>query len=167
MRQDRNSYDKHHLFSGGTSCGAFGNRVVVLTVFSCARRCWWANAVGTFGWHSRRTTTGRRPGNSVPAPDRTQRQQPTFPDLEQRPIYISGNVRLADGTNPPDHVIIERVCQGVVRPEAYTDSKGNFSFQLGARNSGVFYDASVGGFDPLSSSGTGGLNSQSGVNERD
>jgi len=111
---------------------------------------------------------GRPTGNSVPAPDRTQRQQPTFPDLEQRPIYISGNVRLADGTNPPDHVIIERVCQGVVRPEAYTDSKGNFNFQLGARNSGMFYDASVGGFDPLSSSsGTGGLNSQSGVNERD
>ena len=111
---------------------------------------------------------GRPTGNPAPAPDRTQRPQTPFPDLEQRPIYISGNVRLADGTNPPDHVVIERVCQGVVRPEAYTDSKGNFSFQLGARNSGVFYDASVGGFDPLSSSnGTSGMSSQSGVNERD
>jgi len=111
---------------------------------------------------------GRPTGNPAPAPDRTQRPQTPFPDLEQRPIYISGNVRLADGTNPPDHVVIERVCQGVVRPEAYTDSKGNFSFQLGARNSGVFYDASVGGIDPLSSSnGTGGMSSQSGVNERD
>jgi Tetratricopeptide repeat len=111
---------------------------------------------------------GRGTGNPVPVPDRTQREQTTFPDLEQRPIYLSGNVRLADGTNPPDHVVIERVCQGVVRPEAYTDSKGNFSFQLGARNPGVFYDASVGGIDPLSSSsGTGGLSSQRGVNERD
>jgi tetratricopeptide (TPR) repeat protein len=111
---------------------------------------------------------GRGTGNTVPVPDRTQQQQTTFPDLEQRPIYLSGNVRLADGTNPPDHVVIERVCQGVVRPEAYTDSKGNFFFQLGARNPGVFYDASVGGIDPLSSSsGTSGISSQRGVNERD
>ena len=112
-------------------------------------------------------TGGRPTGNSVPVPDPNQRQQTTFPDLE-RPIYISGNVRLADGTNPPDRVVIERVCQGVVRPEAYTDSKGNFSFQLGARNNGMFYDASVGGNDPLlPSSGTGGMSSQRGVNERD
>src|SRR5215510_14137969 len=111
-------------------------------------------------------TAGSRTGNSVPVPDPNQRQQTTFPELEQRPIYISGNVRLADGTNPPDQVVIERVCQGVVRPEAYTDSKGNFSFQLGARNTGVFYDASVGGNDPLLPS-TGGISSQRGVNERD
>src|SRR5262249_5033389 len=111
---------------------------------------------------------GRRTNNPFPVPDGTQRQQTTFPDIEQRPIYSSGNVRLADGTNPPDHVVIERVCQGVVRPEAYTDSKGNFSFQLGARNPGVFYDASVGGIDPLaSSSDTSGMSSQRGVNVRD
>src|SRR5262249_48470981 len=111
---------------------------------------------------------GRPTGNPVPGPDRTQQQQPTFPDLEQRPIYLSGNVRLADGTNPPDRVLIERVCQGVVRPEAYTDSKGNFSFQVGARNAGVFYDATVGGIDPLSTnSGPSGMGSQRGVNERD
>jgi len=109
----------------------------------------------------------QRPGNSFPAPDGTP-QQRTFPDLEQRPIYLFGSVRLADGTNPPDRVVIERVCNGVVRPEAYTDSKGNFSFQLGARNSGVFYDASVGGIDPLSSSiGASGLGPQGGINERD
>src|SRR5262245_55563140 len=110
----------------------------------------------------------RGTGNSAPQPDPTQRQQTTFSDLEQRPIYISGNVRLADGTNPPDHVVIERVCQGVARPEAYTDSKGNFSFQLGARNPGVFYDASVGGIDPLSSrGGISGMSSQRGATERD
>jgi len=95
---------------------------------------------------------GRRPGNSAPAGDVTPQQRSPFPELEQRPIYLSGSVRLADGTIPPDRVVIERVCKGVVRPEAYTDSRGNFSFQLGARNSGVFYDASVGGIDPLSSS---------------
>src|SRR5215510_12162204 len=111
-------------------------------------------------------TAGSRTGNSVPVPDPNQRQQTTFPELEQRPIYISGNVRLADGTTPPDRVVIERVCLGVVRPEGYTDSKGNFSFQLGARNSGVFYDASVGGTDPLSPN-TSGFGSERGISERD
>ena len=61
------------------------------------------------------------------------------------PIYLSGEVRLADGTVPPDRVVIERVCAGYTRPEAYTDSKGRFSFQVGDRNSGVFMDASVAG----------------------
>src|SRR5262245_63416569 len=52
-------------------------------------------------------TDGRqRTPTPFPGPDRTQQQQPTFPDLEQRPIYLSGNVRLADGTNPPDRVLI-------------------------------------------------------------
>src|SRR5262249_17741456 len=109
----------------------------------------------------------QRPGNTFPGNDGTP-QQRTFPDLEQRPIYLSGSVRLADGTIPPDRVVIERVCKGVVRPEAYTDSKGNFSFQLGARNTGVFYDASVGGIDPLSSSiDAGGIGPQRGINESD
>ena len=108
----------------------------------------------------------RRPSNSAPAPDGTTQQRTPFPDLEQRPIYLSGSVRLADGTIPPDRVVIERVCKGIVRPEAYTDSKGNFSFQLGARNAGVFYDASVGGIDPLSpGSDSRGLGSQGGINQ--
>ena len=36
-----------------------------------------------------------------------------------------------DGTAPPDSVVIERNCNGYARNEGYTDSKGNFSFQLG------------------------------------
>src|SRR5262245_23722343 len=108
---------------------------------------------------------GRQRPGTFPAPDNPQ-QRTTFPDLEQRPIYLSGSVRLPDGTNPPDRVLIERVCNSVVRPEAYTDSKGNFSFQLGARNPAVFYDATVGGIDPLSSS-TGASGGPQGGNERD
>lgn len=69
-----------------------------------------------------------------------QRQQDrTF---EQRPIFLSGKVMLEDGTPPPESVVIERVCNGQVRPEAYTDSKGRFSFQLGQQNN-VLMDASV------------------------
>jgi Tfp pilus assembly protein PilF len=60
-------------------------------------------------------------------------------------IYLSGSVRLGDGTVPPASVVIERVCGNAIRPEAYTDSKGNFSFIVGGQNPPVFEDASVAG----------------------
>jgi len=60
-------------------------------------------------------------------------------------MYLSGQVKLADGTVPPERVLIERVCGALIRPEGYTDSKGNFSLQLGERNSSAFMDASVAG----------------------
>lgn len=75
------------------------------------------------------------------------RQQP-FPEI-QRPIFLSGRVVLEDGTPPPEPVVIERVCNGQPRPEAYTDSKGRFSFQLG-QNTALIADASVNAStDPL------------------
>src|SRR5881296_3931361 len=83
---------------------------------------------------------GRQPGNQPTFPDRGIQQQ--VPEIS-RPIYLSGSVRLSDGTVPPANVVIERVCNGVIRPEAYTDSKGNFSFMVGGQNSAVFADASV------------------------
>jgi tetratricopeptide (TPR) repeat protein len=60
----------------------------------------------------------------------------------QRPIFLSGKVMLEDGTPPPDPVTIERICNGNARAEAYTDSKGRFSFQLG-QNMAVMQDASM------------------------
>jgi tetratricopeptide (TPR) repeat protein len=42
---------------------------------------------------------------------------------------------------PPERAAIERVCSGSTFREAYTDSKGYFSFQVGANN--VFGDAST------------------------
>jgi tetratricopeptide (TPR) repeat protein len=70
----------------------------------------------------------------------------------QRPIFLSGKVVMEDGTPPPDSVVIERLCNGRVRPEAYTDSKGRFSFQLG-QNAGMMQDASVSSAD----AGIGGM----------
>jgi tetratricopeptide (TPR) repeat protein len=66
-----------------------------------------------------------------------------------------------DGTPPPESVVIERVCGGNPRPEAWTDSKGHFSFQLG-QNTAMMADASVGnvgglGFPDYNSGG--GMNS--------
>src|SRR5688572_19730542 len=81
-------------------------------------------------------TPGGRPGIGQPTPGRerpfpeSDPNQNRFPEM-QRPIYLSGKVVLDDGTPPPDSVVIERVCNGQPRAEAYTDSKGRFSFQLG------------------------------------
>lgn len=91
------------------------------------------------------TTPGR---TTLPGNDRNQipgQNDPNsrFPDMQQRPIFFSGKVMLDDGTPPPDSVVIERVCNGTPKPEAYTDSKGRFSFQLG-QNQGMMQDASVG-----------------------
>lgn len=61
-----------------------------------------------------------------------------------RPIFISGKVLLAGGGALPEPVAIERSCDGVLRREGYSDSKGQFSFQLGA-NIHTFQDASEAG----------------------
>jgi tetratricopeptide (TPR) repeat protein len=84
--------------------------------------------------------TPTQPQQQQPAWD-NQRGQTPSPEMP-RPIFLSGKVILDDGTPPPDSVVIERVCNGIARPEAYTDSKGRFSFQLG-QNSNMIADASV------------------------
>lgn len=68
--------------------------------------------------------------------------QPT-PDGMRRPVFISGSVRLTDGTVPPERVLIERVCNGQGRPEGYTDSQGNFSFLISEQPNYVLGDAST------------------------
>jgi tetratricopeptide (TPR) repeat protein len=85
-------------------------------------------------------TPGRQPTSF---PDSRQQQQQPFPSDMPQPIFLSGKVMLDDGA-PAESVLIERVCNGVVRPEAYTDNKGHFSFQLG-HNTAMLADASVGG----------------------
>jgi tetratricopeptide (TPR) repeat protein len=109
------------------------------------------------------TTPGR---DRTPFPDQTdprrQDERTTFPTEMQRPIFLSGKVLMDDGTPPPDSVVIERVCNGVARPEAYTDSKGRFSFQLG-QNMSMMADASVSSADPFGS-GPGTFDSRSGSN---
>lgn len=85
-----------------------------------------------------------RPGTTVPTQPQQQSTDPNnrFPDLQRQNVFLSGKVMLDDGTPPPESVIIERVCNGSVRAEGYTDSKGRFSFQLG-QNSSMLMDASM------------------------
>lgn len=117
--------------------------------------------------------TPTRPTRPTPLPTDPQPSTTSpmdrFPQDTARPIFLSGKVILEDGTPPPDSVSIERVCNGVVRPEGYTDSKGRFSFQLG-QNAFVFADASIGssgGFGSQSGNG-GAFNPMgNGISERD
>lgn len=83
--------------------------------------------------------TTPQPGRQT-TPFPTEPQQP-FPEI-QRPIFLQGRVVFEDGTPAPPNVVIERVCHGQPIPEAYTDSKGRFSFQVG-QNRNVIPDASI------------------------
>ena len=94
-------------------------------------------AGGGTGTGTGRPTTPPANTTTNPTNDRT----PNPFDLQNRPIFLSGKVMMDDGTPPPEPVVIERVCNSVVRGEAYTDSKGRFSFQLG-QNTGMIQDAS-------------------------
>jgi len=96
----------------------------------------------------------RQPSNQPTFGDQTT-QPGGFPNGTRQQIYLSGSVRLSDGTIPPGSVVIERVCGSVVRPEAYTDSKGNFSFMVGGQNPPVFEDASVQGTSRMPSQQNG------------
>lgn len=113
---------------------------------------------------------GQQPGQQDDPFGRNQQQR--FPDM-QRPIFLSGKVVTEDGSPPPDSVTIERICNGQIRPEGYTDSKGRFSFELG-RNQNVMQDASVsntgdgfGGFGNQRNNSPFGNSANSGITERD
>ncbi|MGI9101083.1 MAG: tetratricopeptide repeat protein [Terriglobales bacterium] len=56
---------------------------------------------------------------------------PGLSEPKSRGLYISGRVLFEDQTVPPAGVYIERVCNTRARREGRTDTKGNFSFQLG------------------------------------
>jgi tetratricopeptide (TPR) repeat protein len=56
-------------------------------------------------------------------------------------MFVSGRVMVEDGTAPPGPATVETVCNGSPHSEGYTDSRGYFSVELGARN-GMIQDAS-------------------------
>jgi tetratricopeptide (TPR) repeat protein len=117
------------------------------------------------------TTTPTRTPFPTPFPTETTTPTDRFPQDIPRQIYLTGKVILEDGTPPPDSVSIERNCDGIARPEGYTDRKGRFSIQLG-QNQFVFADASYGMDRPMSSSSSqnssGAFNPLGGgISERD
>jgi hypothetical protein len=50
----------------------------------------------------------------------------------EKSFVISGDVRLEDGTAPPDAVQINRVCGGHTTATASTDTMGHFTFSVEA-----------------------------------
>jgi tetratricopeptide (TPR) repeat protein len=56
------------------------------------------------------------------------------PDMRitERAVFFSGEVALQDGSKPPNPVLIQRVCKGTPKDEAWTDSDGRFSFKVEA-----------------------------------
>jgi hydroxyacylglutathione hydrolase len=83
-----------------------------------------------------------------------------------RPITISGKVRVAgDGRSPTERVGIERVCNSIVYREGFTDSRGDFSFQVGVQSPGGLLDASV-GFERVPPATEQGQGLQAGLSDK-
>jgi tetratricopeptide (TPR) repeat protein len=107
--------------------------------------------------------TSGSPGSSIgsPSPGTMSRTPSTMtspggaPPI-QTPIFLSGKVMMADGAPLPPGISIQRVCQGSPRTVAYTDSKGNFSFQWGDY-AGITPDASEQSSMGAMGGGAGGL----------
>lgn len=59
-------------------------------------------------------------------------QSPGDTRATERVVFFSGEVVMADGSAPPGPVLIQRVCQGTTHDEAWSDSKGQFSFKVTA-----------------------------------
>ena len=74
-----------------------------------------------------------------------------------RSIYISGKVAMQDGA-AVSQVTIERVCGGIAKTVAYSNSTGRFSFQWGD-GSMIVTDASDSGSGRTHGSGSGGFGS--------
>jgi tetratricopeptide (TPR) repeat protein len=90
---------------------------------------------GGTGGGSGRTTTGNPgsiPNTNIP-PIANNPNLSTTP----MPLFLSGKVRIDDGSELTDAATIESMCNGDRHFEAYTDRKGNFSFEFGKqRNMG-------------------------------
>ena len=75
---------------------------------------------------------------------------------ETRPVYISGKVVMQDGSAVLQNIAIQRVCSGIAKTVAYTDSNGRFSFQWSDRNR-VLTDAADAGSGSSRNGGSGGF----------
>ncbi len=91
---------------------------------------------------TRKVTSGSDPLGSRSTSPSINSEPPDAPRMQKRHHlqFVSGSVVHDDGTPPLAGTFVERVCSGHVKREAEVDSKGNFSFQVGAAN--VIPDAS-------------------------
>lgn len=141
--------------------------VAALTVGTAAGQSTGAGSTGTSG--SSTTTNGGSSNSPSPVKTPSIGSTPSTSGNSQntsnpRPVFLSGKVMMDDGSPIPMNVVIQKVCGGAARSVAYTDSRGQFSFQwgqtqafmadasesAGGRTSGGFGSAqSGGGLNPL------------------
>jgi tetratricopeptide (TPR) repeat protein len=67
-----------------------------------------------------------------------------MPTETSRPVSISGQVVLENGTPVSEAVRVQRVCNNVIRGEVLTDSKGKFTILLDDKSNLAFQSASEG-----------------------
>jgi cytochrome c-type biogenesis protein CcmH/NrfG len=91
-------------------------------------------------------------GNAGSSTARTTSDNNTYRSTQRAPIRqnvwaidLSGRVVLSSGEAPTEPIRIKRVCGTQTTLEGYTDSKGRFSFRVGANASLAAMDASFGG----------------------
>ncbi|MGO9258102.1 MAG: tetratricopeptide repeat protein [Bryobacteraceae bacterium] len=80
------------------------------------------------------------------------------------PVYVSGKVVMEDGSPVAPNVTIERVCSGMSKTVAYTDSKGRFNFQWGDRSMTVTDASDAGSSGHSNTAGFGSSQSAGGAN---
>ena len=82
-------------------------------------------------------TGGNQPSMpSIPNNPNIGTRTPSIPEIE-RPTFISGKVVLSDGSKITEPAAIQSTCSSRRRIEAYTDSQGNFSFELKKKSSNM------------------------------
>ncbi len=101
-----------------------------------------SSSAGSSTGTSGATSTGGLPGRATLPSNTSPTNSNTNPDGVTRGTFFYGKVVMPDGTAPSSQVVIERVCGTSIRPQAYADSKGNFSFQVGQTQE-MISDASV------------------------
>ena len=61
---------------------------------------------------------------------------------ENQAQIVSGKVVLEEGTPPPEPVAVDLICNGSLLSQEMTSRKGQFTFQLGSRDS-TYLDSSI------------------------
>lgn len=81
---------------------------------------------------------GQRGGGSSGAGSTSASSNP----MRTPALYLSGHVKLEDGTSPTEKVVIESMCGGRIREETTVDKKGGgFGFTLGQGSGDLMLDA--------------------------
>jgi hypothetical protein len=60
-------------------------------------------------------------------------------------MFLFGKVVMEDGSPIPEPIPVELICNGHTRMRVFSHSKGDFSFELGSRQTGAAFDASMSG----------------------